>query len=55
MEDDDEKKSNCFAKIKFLKVVGDGLGTLVEVPMATKKCYSTQKYKFLTNKKKFGN
>ena len=36
MEDDDEKQSKQKENIYFLKVVGDGLGTLIGVPIAQK-------------------
>ena len=62
MDDDDgrcrkmmEENNSNKVENSFLQVVGDGLGTLVGVPMAQTKLNPTQKYNFCLPKKKHGN
>ena len=50
-----EEKVEKIEKHFFLKVVGDGLGTLVGVPIAPKKSNPIQNFNFSRPREKFGN
>ena len=55
MIEDDEEKNRKFENMKIPKVVGDGLGTLVGVPMAPKNSIRPKITICFDHKKKFGN